>query len=218
MAETAARRQRSEETGPSRTDRGRQSESLERSWQGGFYPSIFSLGPGEFFTMSPITLMRRLTEDLDRAFSGLGRISRRGTAEEELTWAPSVEVTQSGNNLVIRADLPGLSENDVSVEATDEGLILQGERKREETKEEGGVYRSERVYGRFYRFIPLPENAKTDQAQANFRNGVLEVTVPVPELERKRRQIPVSSSAQSGQAQSAQAGQSLQSRSAASTR
>jgi HSP20 family protein len=129
-----------------------------------------------------------------------------------------VEVTQSGNNLVIRADLPGLSENDVSVEATDEGLILQGERKREETKEEGGVYRSERVYGRFYRFIPLPENAKTDQAQANFRNGVLEVTVPVPELERKRRQIPVSSSAQSGQGQSAQAGQSLQSRSAASTR
>src|SRR5262249_50738376 len=100
MAETGARRQRSEETGLSRTDRGRQSESLERSWQGGFYPSIFSLGPGEFFTMSPITLMRRLTEDLDRAFSGLGRISRRGTAEEEFTWAPSVEVTQSGNNLV----------------------------------------------------------------------------------------------------------------------
>ena len=216
MAETAARRQRSEETGLTRSERGRQSEPIERSLQGSFYPSIFSVGPGEFFTMSPITLMRRLTEDLDRAFSGLGRVSRRGASEEEFTWAPSVEVTQSGNNLVIRADLPGLSENDVTVEATDEGLILQGERKREETKEEGGVYRSERVYGRFYRFIPLPENAKVDQAQANFRNGVLEVTVPVPELERKRRQIPVSTSAQSGQAP--QAGQSSQSRSATSSR
>ena len=205
MAETAARRQRSEETGLTK----KQSESTERS----FYPSIFSVGPGEFFTMSPITLMRRLTEDLDRAFSGLGRLSRRGTLEEEFTWVPSVEVTQSANNLIIRADLPGLSENDVTIEATDEGLILEGERKREERKEEGGVYRSERVYGHFRRFIPLPENAKIDQAQANFKNGVLEVTVPVPELERKRRQIPISTSAPAGQA--AQAGQF---RSAASSR
>ena len=175
---------------------------MERS-SGSFYPSIFSVGPGEFFTMSPITLMRRLTEDLDRAFSGLGRFSQRGTSEEEFAWMPTVEVTQSGNNLVIRADLLGLSENDVTVEATEEGLILQGEREREETREESGVYRSERVYGRFHRFIPLPENAKIDQAQANFRNGVLEVTVPAPELERKRRQIPVSTSAQAGQSRSA---------------
>jgi HSP20 family protein len=109
-------------------------------------------------------------------------------------------VTQSGNNLIIRADLPGLSESDVTIEATNEGLILEGERKREETKEEGGVYRSERVYGHFRRFISLPENAKIDQAQANFKNGVLEVTVPVPELERKRRQIPISTSGQSAQA------------------
>jgi HSP20 family protein len=157
--------------------------------------------------------MRRLTEDLDRAFSGLGGVSRRGGSEEDFSWIPSVEVAQSGNNLIIRADLPGLSEHDVTIEATEEGLILQGERKREETKEEGGVYRSERVYGRFYRLIPLLENAKIDQAQANFRNGVLEVTVPVPELERKRRQIPVSTSGQSGQA-----GQTGQSRSASTSR
>lgn len=218
MAETGARRQR-EEPGLTRSERGRQSESIERSSsQGGFYPSVFSLGPGEFFTMSPISLMRRLTEDLDRAFSGLGGLSRRGGSEEDFTWVPSVEVTQSGNNLIIRADLPGLSENDVTIEATDEGLILQGERKREESREDGGVYRSERVYGRFYRFIPLPENAKIEQAQASFRNGVLEVTLPVPESERKRRQIPVSTSAQSGQSGQGQAGQSSQSRSASSSR
>jgi HSP20 family protein len=108
-----------------------------------------------------------------------------------------VEVLQSGNNLVIHADLPGLSENDVKVEATDEGLVIQGERRREHTSEEGGWRHSERVYGRFYRLIPLPESAKIEETKANFRNGVLEVVVPVPELERKHKQIPVGTSNQS---------------------
>jgi HSP20 family protein len=108
-----------------------------------------------------------------------------------------MEVRQSGNNLVIQADLPGLSENDVKVEATAEGLVISGERKQERTSEEGGWHHTERVYGRFYRLIPLPENAKLEEAKANFRNGVLEVVVPVPELQKKNRQIPVGTSNQS---------------------
>jgi HSP20 family protein len=84
-----------------------------------------------------------------------------------------------------------LSGNDVRVEATDDGLVIEGERKREHSTEEGGWQRSERVYGRFYRLIPLAENARIEEAQANFRDGVLEVNVPVPESERKRRQIPI---------------------------
>ena len=156
------------------------------------FPSVFSLTPGEFFTMNPISLMRRLTEDIDRAF-----FSGATTGlDEELNWVPSVEVRQSGNNLIVRADLPGVNENDIRLEATQDGLILEGEKKREEEREEGGVYRSERVYGHFYRFIPLPEGAKLDQVQANFRNGVLEVTVPVPESQQNRRQIPISTSGQ----------------------
>jgi len=161
-----------------------------------FYPSVFSVSPGEFFTMSPITLMRRFTEDIDRAFSGtLGDLGR-GSADRDFAWTPAVEVRQSGNNLMIHADLPGLSENDVKVEVTDEGLVLQGERRQEHTSDEGGWHRSERVYGRFYRLIPLPDSAKIDDAKANFKNGVLEINVPVPESAAKRRQIPISTSAQ----------------------
>jgi HSP20 family protein len=107
---------------------------------------------------------------------------------------PAVEVRESGNNLVIHADLPGLTENDVKVEVTDEGLVLEGERKREYSGEEGGWHRSERVYGRFYRLIPLPDGAKVEEAKANFKNGVLEISIPVPESERKRRQIPIGTS------------------------
>jgi HSP20 family protein len=171
---------------------------MERYQQGRYLPSIFNVSAGEFFTMSPITLTRRFTEDLDRAF-GLGGGFHRaeGLQQEFNNWAPAVEVRQSGNNLVIHAELPGLTENDVKVEATEEGLAIHGERRREQTSEEDGWRHSERVYGRFYRVIPLPESAKIEETKANFRNGVLEVVVPVPQSEKRNRQIPVGSSNQS---------------------
>lgn len=208
MAEYGTKRQKIDEqsSGDSsrQVERSSGSEGLERAsrWMqrsGNYTPSVFSVSPGEFFTMSPITLMRRFTEDIDRAISGLGAGSRRSGFEHDLTWVPSIEVRQSGNNLVVRTDLPGVNENDVRLEATEDGLAIEGERKRETEREEGGVYHSERVYGRFFRLIPLPDEAKLDQAQANFRNGVLEVTIPVSESERKRRQIPISSTGQSQQ-------------------
>lgn len=202
MTEFGTKRQREEQgsnlTASERTEgKMRQSQGVERYQEGRYLPSVFSVSPGEFFTMSPITLMRRFTEDIDRAF-GLGSGFHRGQGlEQEFNWVPAVEVRQSGNNLVIHADLPGLTENDVKVEATEEGLAIHGERRREQTSEEGGWRHSERVYGRFYRVIPLPESAKIEEAKANFRNGVLEVVVPVPQLEKKNRQIPVGSSNQS---------------------
>lgn len=193
-------------TASERTE-GRTTHGMDRYQQGRYqqgrnYPSVFSVSPGEFFTMSPITLMRRFTEDIDRAFGFNGGINRGENFEQSINWAPTVDLRQSGNNLVIHADLPGLTENDVKVEATDEGLAIFGERRREQSSEEGGWQHSERVYGRFYRLIPLPESAKIEEAKANFRNGVLEVVVPVPESERKNRQIPVGTSNQSLSSQS----------------
>lgn len=167
--------------------------------------------------MSPITLMRRFTEDIDRAFGLAGR-TQDGASEDELGWIPRVEVRQSGNNLIVHAELPGLNENDVRVEATDEGLLIQGERKREQKSEEGGWQHSEFSYGRFSRLIPLPESAKIDQARANFRNGVLEVTVPVPEAENRRRQIPIDNSGQATSQQGSGSSAEARSRAAGGSR
>jgi HSP20 family protein len=179
------------------------SQGMNRYQSGRQSPSVFSVTPGEFFTLNPISLMRRFTEDIDRAF-GLSSGRGRGTSStsdldispDDFTWTPTIEVRQQGDNLVIHADLPGLSENDVHVEATDDGLVIRGERRYEQTVNEGDVVRSERTYGRFYRLIPLPEDAKVENAKANFWNGVLEITVPVPESERRNRQIPIGSSPQ----------------------
>ena len=93
--------------------------------------------------------------------------------------------------MVIRADLPGLSHEDVNIEVTPEGLVIQGERKREHEERGAWGYRSERSYGSFYRSIPLPDSAKIDEAKAEFQNGVLEVTVPTDEQRQTRRQIPI---------------------------
>jgi HSP20 family protein len=93
---------------------------------------------------------------------------------------PDVEVIHRNNELVVRADLPGLTKDDIKVDVTEDRVTLQGERKREHEEERGGVYRSERSYGSFYREIPLPEGTISEQTKANFKDGVLKITMPAP--------------------------------------
>jgi HSP20 family protein len=198
MAETASRQRSNERSEEKEQLRGGQLETGSRGIErrGSYMPSLFSLTPRDFFTMSPFGMMRRFADEVDRMFSSFASPGTGTTWNQEMTWAPAIEVRESDNNLVVCAELPGLSEKDVKVEATPEGLVIQGERKREYTGEEGGVQRSERSYGRFWRLIPLPEGANVEQAKANFENGVLEVTIPVPEAQQKRRQIPISGGGQ----------------------
>jgi HSP20 family protein len=146
--------------------------------------------PMDFFRMNPFSVMRRMTEELDRVF-GDGGQERESSGD--LLWVPAVEVSQREGNYVIRAELPGLKPEDVKLEIENDALVLQGERKLEREEDRGGVRRTEIRYGRFYRSIPLPEGANVDQARAKFENGVLEVTVPVPEEKTQRKQIPIQS-------------------------
>jgi HSP20 family protein len=89
-----------------------------------------------------------------------------------------VDVTQHEDELVIRADLPGLEKDDVKVNVAEDAVTIHGERHRAQEEERDGVYRTERNYGTFYRTIPLPAGTVTDQAKASFKNGVLEIRMP----------------------------------------
>jgi len=106
-------------------------------------------------------------------------------------WEPQVDVVQGEGRLVVRADLPGLSKDDVRVELTDEGLVLEGERRSEIEEEREGTYRSERSYGSFRRAIPLPEGFDASGAEAHFENGVLEITLPMPEAASRAKRIEI---------------------------
>jgi len=162
------------------------SENRGISRRGEYFPSR------DLFAMNPFSMFRRLSEEMDRAFAssfGLGR--EFGGGLERGLWNPPIEVRERNNNVEVVAELPGMSKDDVKVEFSEDGLILEGEKRREREQEEGGVHRSERSYGRFYRTIPLPDGADPDKAKAEFKNGVLTVQVPVSEQKRKTRQIPI---------------------------
>ena len=146
---------------------------------------------GDLFSSSPFALLREMTDWMDRSWGGSLGTASRGAARENRMWSPAMEVRQKDNNLIVCADLPGIDQNDVKVEIENDTLVIQGERKKEQTDEREGWHRTERSYGSFYRAIPLPEGAKTDEAKADFRNGVLEVRVPVEQPKSNRRQIEI---------------------------
>ena len=139
----------------------------------------------------PFRAMQRMADEMDRMFDdfGFGRRGLQPLRQETAgtLWAPQVETFQKDNELTIRADLPGLKREDVTVEINDRDICIHGERKHESDEERDGYYHSERSYGSFSRTIPLPEGAITEQAKATFRDGVLEITMPAPPASKGRR-------------------------------
>lgn len=161
--------------------------------------------PGVFST--PFGMVRKFAEEMDHLFEdfthgytgrlpsvfGRGReLFRREAGLIPAEWSPRIDVARRNGSYIVRADLPGLSKDDVKVELTDEAMLLHGERKIEkEEKKEGLMYR-ECEYGSFFRSIPLPEGVVPEKAEAVFRDGVLEVTLPCPKADpRPTRRVDV---------------------------
>jgi HSP20 family protein len=176
---------------------------------------------GDWFAPSPwmenpFGLLRRFSEEMDRIFDefGLGRGSRggsfsRGREQEHGMWSPQVEMYERDNQLVICADLPGLKKEDIQLEINDNALVIHGERRHEFEDTQEGYRRSERSYGSFYRTIPLPEGMDTEQAKANFQDGVLKIMLPLPQEQKQRsRRIEVQGASLSSAAPRQEGGKS----------
>jgi HSP20 family protein len=159
--------------------------------------------------------MRRFAEDMESLLSDFGfgggfyqpsslffgpELFSRMPYEMPGMWSPQVEVFERNGQLMVRADLPGLTKDDVRVEVTDDRLIIEGERRNEQEEKGEGFYRSELSYGRFFREIPLPEGASAQAAQATFKNGVLEVTMPVPQAQKRGRRLEIRAEGESEKA------------------
>jgi len=163
------------------------------------------------FLSNPFGFARAMNQEMDRLFSGgspdVGAYSGRSTAssrdsrsldvsrpQQGMTrWSPQVEVRQNGNQLTVCADLPGLSAKDIDIQVDDGVLTISGERQQSTEDNRDGYYRSERSYGAFSRSIALPDGVNEDQIRAKFENGVLEVTVPVPEQRQRGRRVEIQS-------------------------
>lgn len=111
------------------------------------------------------------------------------SGDSEITM-PSVDVYQEKDDIVVKAELPGMDKNDIEVNISDSELTLKGEKKKEEKIEEEDYYRRERSYGAFLRSVQLPTGVQADKVKASFKNGILEIRLPKTE-EAKAKEIKV---------------------------
>jgi HSP20 family protein len=208
MAEREEQKKQRNQQGETRSKQ-QSSQAMESARRGS--ASQRGLSRREPFTPSAWTgsrSLRSFSNEIDQLFedflnfAGFGRglptlfgkreFAPRGFAEaSQGLWSPEIEVFERGGQLVVRADLPGLTKDDVKVDVRADSLIIQGERRQEREENEEGFYRSERSYGSFYRSIPLPEGVEDDDVKASFRDGVLEVTMPAPQGQQRSRRIEI---------------------------
>jgi len=165
-------------------------------------PLSLPITPFEMLRMTPFALFRRMTEEFDRVLQPFLSADEAGAT---IAWMPTVEISEQDGKYRILAELPGLSPDEVRVEVEDNAVVLQGERQVEQEATEGRIRRSERQFGFFYRRIPLPEGADSEQAKAKFHDGILEITIPAPDRQAKRRQIQIEADSKSSSGESKQA-------------
>jgi HSP20 family protein len=139
----------------------------------------------------PVAELNTIQNEMNRLFNTFfdppattsgGATSRR--------WMPAMDLIESGDHYVLRADLPGLSDDDVNIQLQDNVLTISGERNTEHEEDEEGYYRLERAFGSFARSLTLPDGVDPDGVQAHFERGVLEITIPKPE-QKKPRQVQI---------------------------
>jgi HSP20 family protein len=132
------------------------------------------------------------TRDVDRLFD-----SFFGPEREARRWVPPVDLVEAEDHFVLKADLPGLAEDDVALEVQDGTLTISGERQTEHEAGERGWFRIERSFGSFSRSLTLPDGVDADAISAQFDRGVLEVRIPKP-AERKPRRVEIRAGAAEG--------------------
>jgi len=124
-------------------------------------------------------LMRGPLRELEREMEEmLGRLPGWPWGEREQVWAPAVDMIDRKEEIVLRADLPGLDEKDIDVNVQDGMLTIRGERKEEKEEKKEDYYYAERRYGAFARSLTLPAGVEADKVKATFKKGVLEVHLP----------------------------------------
>ena len=134
----------------------------------------------------PARELNTIQNEMNRLFNTFFDTPSTGNGAALRRWVPAMDLVETDEALVLRADLPGLSEDDVKIEVDDNVLTVSGERKTESEERKAGYYRVERSSGSFARALTLPKGVDTDAIRASFDRGVLEITIPKPEEPKAR--------------------------------
>jgi HSP20 family protein len=135
----------------------------------------------------PVRELNSLQNEMNRLFASFFDAPRATEGGAVARWLPAMDLIESDDHFILRADLPGLSDDDVNVELEDSTLTISGERKAEHEEHEQGFYRLERAYGTFSRSLTLPKGINSEGITASFDRGVLEVRIPKPEQHKPKK-------------------------------
>jgi HSP20 family protein len=135
----------------------------------------------------PFRELVTMRDDVDRLFDTF--FGRENEAYDNY-WRPAIDIEENNGNLMVRAEIPGMSKEEIKVAVKDNLLTISGERKRENESKDKTYYRVERCYGQFQRMIRLPAEVDADKVKATYKDGVLHITLPKPES-MKPKQIDV---------------------------
>ena len=134
----------------------------------------------------PLRELSSLQSDMNRFFNSMFD-TPAGRSGDLRRWTPAMDLAETDDAFVLRADLPGVSQEDVNIELEDTVLTVSGERKADHETKGEGFYRVERSFGAFSRSLTLPKGVDAEAIAASFTDGVLEVRVPKPEQGKPRR-------------------------------
>jgi HSP20 family protein len=138
----------------------------------------------------PMRELASIQNEMNRLFGTVFEPAQPGNGGALRRWMPAMDLVETADQFVLRADLPGLGEEDVSIEVEDNVLTVSGERKAEHEQSKEGYHRVERAFGAFSRSLTLPEGVDAESVAASFDRGVLEIRIPKPE-QRKPRKISI---------------------------
>ena len=138
----------------------------------------------------PVRELHSMQQEMNRLFNTFFDAPNGPSGAAPRRWVPAMDLVELDDHFVLRADLPGLGDDDVKLEIADDVLTLSGERRFEHEDRKEGFYRLERGAGSFSRSLTLPEGVDAEKIEASFDKGVLEVRIPKPE-ERKPRRVEI---------------------------
>lgn len=138
-------------------------------------------------TFDPVEQLSHLREEVNRLFQS----PFEGLTQAFNTWSPAVDLYEDKDNVVVKAELPGMKKEEIEVSLREGMLTISGERKIEREEGKGETYRSERFFGRFQRSVMLPSAVDEAKVNASYKDGILTITLPKSE-EAKPKQIAVS--------------------------
>jgi len=134
----------------------------------------------------PFRELRSMHDEMDRLFASLWPKATVRDAGTGAVWAPAIDVYEEKDRYVVKAELPGVKREDVSLSLTDDVLTIKGERRYEKEEKQEGFLRVESAYGAFQRVLQLPQSVKAEAVAAEFKDGILKITLPKVESVKSR--------------------------------